>query len=313
VKEPIFQGLQENPRAPEFPERIRWSGAINHVERAVDTGKLETIASRSLDRGCGMNMRTSVSAKAISGFTLLELLVVIAIIAVLVAMLLPALSRAQESSKRAVCASNLRQCGYALSIYPDEYKRYPHQREPVTGNPYGDGTTVWTLLGWYVAHEWEQVVRVGGVPQYSVVSSNMPGMRLRVFSCPDLGDPIPNWQHQNSPNGGDGWAFQMNYNFVGGAARWSMADLAFSPIRPTDPPTWLLMADTIREYPVGQSPRRFSTLAHKERDGQPAGANHLFNDCHVQWVRWNGGQGMRANAYWAGNEYWYWRRTIKAP
>lgn len=60
------------------------------------------------------------------GFTLVELLVVIAMVAVLAAMLLPVLSRARESARKAACQSNLRQIGTAFRLYASDYDElYP--------------------------------------------------------------------------------------------------------------------------------------------------------------------------------------------
>ena len=74
-----------------------------------------------------------------NGFTLIELLVVISIIAILIALLLPALAKAKQLAVRIQGASNMRQIGIALHEYANEYRgQYPLAQ--VTDYPCGDNT-----------------------------------------------------------------------------------------------------------------------------------------------------------------------------
>src|SRR5436190_11126389 len=68
-------------------------------------------------------------------FTLVELLVVIGIIAVLIGLLLPALNKAREQSKRTTCLANLRTLGQAMILYANDSRdRLPNANPPATVN-----------------------------------------------------------------------------------------------------------------------------------------------------------------------------------
>jgi prepilin-type N-terminal cleavage/methylation domain-containing protein/prepilin-type processing-associated H-X9-DG protein len=84
---------------------------------------------------CQPRRSTKAGARSAAGFTLVELLVVIGIIAVLIAMLLPALNKAREQARATKCLSNLRQLAIALVSYCNNNKgSFPGQGQRGGGN-----------------------------------------------------------------------------------------------------------------------------------------------------------------------------------
>jgi prepilin-type N-terminal cleavage/methylation domain-containing protein len=129
-----------------------------------------------------MNKRRGPVLRSFSegGFTLVELLVVIAIIALLMAVLLPALNKAREQGKRAVCLSQIKQLGVAWYLYCDDNK----EKIPV-----GDVRYSWDpgfnppQLSW---HEWPHVWPHAMPPTQATQQANIPN---------PPGIKMADWQH----------------------------------------------------------------------------------------------------------------------
>jgi prepilin-type N-terminal cleavage/methylation domain-containing protein/prepilin-type processing-associated H-X9-DG protein len=105
-------------------------------------------------------------------FTLVELLVVIGIIAVLIAILLPALARAREQAKKVSCASNMRQVGQAIVMYANDNKGFTPCYYRFINPPFGTVGQPTPSLGTYMGN---------------LAPANPPGGLGLLFSDPKLG------------------------------------------------------------------------------------------------------------------------------
>lgn len=116
-------------------------------------------------------------------FTLIELLVVVAIIAILVAITLPAMSRARESARKIACGANLKSVGQAIQQYLSEYNNYYPPMAPLpTGelalNPTAPRPPMDWILGKYAGVSLDQKYPGNNF------SSTYAAAHPDVFACP---------------------------------------------------------------------------------------------------------------------------------
>lgn len=241
------------------------------------------------------------------GFTLIELLVVISIIAILLALLLPAITTATEMARRAVCLANLRQWSIAHVTYAAD-----------NDGTYPDRGAMWNqhLISGVVYFTTQRALETSFYYQNSI------GPNRGAWTCPGLEPlnfPYPPYQSSGV------WYLEVGYFFLcdGGKTglNWYNGSSpvhpeSHAPERVEDPGEWNLVADVVRTTDLGYGNWRTGEAGHLEGGGghfaysqdlsappvilnvKPEGGNQLFNDGSGRWAQF---EEMTKNDAWG---YW---------
>jgi prepilin-type N-terminal cleavage/methylation domain-containing protein len=221
------------------------------------------------------------------GFTLVELLVVIAIIAILAALLLPALARGKERGRRVTCISNLHQFGIANTLYADDNNGTVMETSETSG-AYRHPNTV-------------MMVDIPGVSYFSLrgLARYLPGVNASSPIAPEIGGvwwcpsaPPPVIADVIANIEAWGW-FNSAYPYFGRVDRWIPGEAT----RPGDltarelASDRLLMSDLLVHWHVngywsynhGKSPGINSDTGNLPSF---SGLNELYGDGRVVWKRY---------------------------
>jgi len=249
-------------------------------------------------------------------FTLVELLVVIGIIAVLISILLPALTRAREQAASVSCASSLRQLGMAAHLYANEFKgRLP---QPVTQGP-GQGT-----------YEKEETWLTQFMRYLPVGNGQWPGYAKgfpAVYKCPSMTSEVPG---HAVPGEFNGWATgaalgdRANYgtytqDFGGYGMSWGGWVSNYRRCNPTAPLTWWreakIRAKMSSEVMMMGDAKYFTIMCPQQDDWAASygyrhfvgktnqGKNYVFLDGHVTYISKKDVPYFYNTRFWAGDAY----------
>lgn len=241
------------------------------------------------------------NCKRIRGFTLIELLVVIAIIAVLAAMLVPALSNARESAKRAFCANNLRQSATGVYVYAGDHDGtvpLPHWDPKSSANPWttyevyrvvpGSGRVIPGKGPWNLALLYEADI-VGDPTAFYCPSASSASERW-TYAYYSSSAPWP-----STPVGSGDDNVRTGYNYY--PQSLTTESLPGSPV-PVSIPAKVLDDVDPRKSMGTDLVQNLDNTPHSH-EGTP-GLNAMFGDGHVLFQSASANPGAFSERYWGG-------------